>query len=102
MIARWTGIDTNGSSVTHMTIGKYEGNTADKMVGGFAFGELGRLLGHANYSRLGNFHVHPNGSTVPSGADENVRDDWKKEEKSTMFFILTNSTHRKGYDETPY
>ncbi len=85
-----------------MTIGKYEGNTSSKLRGGFAIGQLGRLSYPTSFSLLGNFHIHPGGTRTSSPADEGVREDWKMKHKSTMFYILTNSSNDLGYEKTDY
>ncbi|GAA4035446.1 hypothetical protein GCM10022386_20930 [Flavobacterium cheonhonense] len=83
-----------------MTIGKYEGNASDQINGGFAIDLLLRVT--PKFYLLGHFHVHPAGTVTTSREDESSQDVWKKEYKSTLFYILINSSNKDGYERKSY
>ncbi len=96
--------ENSTGKITHMTIGKYEGNRIDKIKGGLGASLLYKFYNlHDNpKSLLGHFHVHPGGTREPSGQDRETRDSWKDQFKSSMFNILINSNNKSGYESIPY
>jgi RHS repeat-associated protein len=97
--------ENNSGAITHMTIGKYKGNTRSFIRGGLGLPLLSEFydVNQNRTSLLGHFHVHPGGTRNPSPADESTRDSWIEKYKSSIFNILINNSNKKnGYESVPY
>nr|WP_256499956.1 RHS repeat-associated core domain-containing protein [Flavobacterium sp. HSC-61S13] len=90
----------NGTEeITHMTLGKYKGNTYTKSFssGSDAIRDVVSTIGEfKSYELKGFFHTHPNEPSrfEPSGADKNSRDSGLKQNSKLNYYILT---HPNGY-----
>ncbi|MFN3756504.1 MAG: RHS repeat domain-containing protein [Flavobacterium sp.] len=96
--------ENNTGEITHMTIGKYEGNFFDSIKGGLGINLLSKFYNvNGNpTSLIGHFHVHPGGTREPSTRDKETKDSWIDKYKSSIFNILINSTNKLGYEPIPY
>jgi hypothetical protein len=97
--------ENNSGAITHMTIGKYKGNTRSSLRGGLGLSLLRQFydVSQNQTSLLGHFHVHPGGTRNPSPPDEETRDSWMEKYKSSIFNILINNFNKKnGYESIPY
>lgn len=86
-------------NITHMTLGKYEGNTYTKSISSGAEtirGLVSDMKEFNSYKVKGFFHTHPNESTrfEPSKADINSRDNGLRQNRNLKYYILT---HPNGY-----